>query len=138
MSRTTLDAPSLRRPAAVNAAQYWLTPDHFARRCEGLGDRFQVAMPATGPWLCLTRARSDWAQQRRWRRACAQAPPCKTITSHVISQLGAGSTQRPAPRNGFDSRQLHRRRAAEMRPFTLWRAPMSCSAPLAILAILGR
>ena len=49
-----LDVPSLRSPAAVNAAQYWLAPDRFARRCERLGDRFQVAMPATGPWLCLT------------------------------------------------------------------------------------
>ena len=49
-----MDVPSLRRPAAVNAAQYWLAPDRFARRCERLGDRFQVAMPATGSWLCLT------------------------------------------------------------------------------------
>ena len=29
------------------------------------------------------------------------------ITVDVISQLSAGSAQRPAPRNGFDSRQLH-------------------------------
>ena len=54
MKQTRLDVPRLRRPAAVNAAQYWLAPDRFARRCERLGDRFQVAMPATGPWLCLT------------------------------------------------------------------------------------
>jgi cytochrome P450 len=54
MRQTRLDVPSLRRPAAVNAAQYWLAPDRFARRCERLGDRFQVAMPSTGPWLCLT------------------------------------------------------------------------------------
>ncbi len=54
MAQTRLDVPKLRRPAAVNAAQYWLSPDRFARRCERLGDRFQVAMPATGPWLCLT------------------------------------------------------------------------------------
>ena len=54
MTQTRLDVPALRRPAAVNAAQYWLAPDRFARRCERLGDRFQVAMPGTGPWLCLT------------------------------------------------------------------------------------
>jgi len=54
VTQIRLDVPSLRRSAAVNAAQYWLAPDHFARRCERLGDRFQVAMPATGPWLCLT------------------------------------------------------------------------------------
>jgi hypothetical protein len=30
-------------------------------------------------------------------------------------QLSAGSAQRPAPRNGFDSRQLHNTRAAETR-----------------------
>ena len=54
MRQTRLDVPRLRRPAAINAAQYWLTPDGFARRCERLGDRFQVAMPSTGPWLCLT------------------------------------------------------------------------------------
>ena len=54
MTQTRLDVPSLRSPAAVNAAQYWLAPDRFAHRCERLGDRFQVAMPATGPWLCLT------------------------------------------------------------------------------------
>lgn len=51
---TRLDVPRLRRPATVNAGQYWLAPERFARRCERLGDRFQVAMPATGPWLCLT------------------------------------------------------------------------------------
>jgi cytochrome P450 len=49
-----LDLPRLGRPAAVNAAQYWLAPEHFARSCQPLGDRFQVAMPGTGPWLCLT------------------------------------------------------------------------------------
>ena len=54
MRQTWLDVPRLRRPAAVNAAQYWFAPDRFARRCERLGDRFQVAMPGTGPWLCLT------------------------------------------------------------------------------------
>jgi cytochrome P450 family 135 len=54
MTQTLLDLPSLRSPAVVNAAQYWLAPDRFARRCERLGDRFQVAMPSTGRWLCLT------------------------------------------------------------------------------------
>src|SRR5689334_21668809 len=51
----TLEAlPRLRRPAAVNAAEYWFAPERFARRCGRLGDRFTVPMPATGPWLCLT------------------------------------------------------------------------------------
>ncbi|MGA5463165.1 cytochrome P450 [Mycobacterium sp. NPDC050041] len=54
MRRTTLDVPRLRRPAVLNAAEYWLAPARFADRCETLGDRFQVPMPATGPWLCLT------------------------------------------------------------------------------------
>lgn len=54
MSRTTLDVPRLHRPAVLNAAEYWLAPARFADRCEGLGDRFQVPMPSTGPWLCLT------------------------------------------------------------------------------------
>ena len=53
--RETLEAlPRLRRPAAVNAAEYWIAPERFARRCGRLGDRFVVPMPATGPWLCLT------------------------------------------------------------------------------------
>jgi len=53
--RGTLEAlPRLRRPAAVNAAEYWFAPERFARRCGRLGDRFTVPMPATGPWLCLT------------------------------------------------------------------------------------
>lgn len=46
--------PRLRRPAAVNAAEYWIAPERFTRRCGRLGDRFVVPMPATGPWLCLT------------------------------------------------------------------------------------
>ena len=55
MDKALADLPRLRRPAAVNAAQYWLAPERFARRCERLGDRFVVPMPsATGPWLCLT------------------------------------------------------------------------------------
>ena len=54
MNGTTLDVPRLRRPALLNAAEYWLAPARFTDRCETLGDRFQVPMPATGPWLCLT------------------------------------------------------------------------------------
>jgi cytochrome P450 family 135 len=51
----TLEAlPRLRRPAAVNAAEYWMSPERFTRDCGRLGDRFVVPMPATGPWLCLT------------------------------------------------------------------------------------
>ena len=53
--RETLETlPRLRRPAAVNAAEYWISPERFTRRCGRLGDRFVVPMPATGPWLCLT------------------------------------------------------------------------------------
>ena len=54
MSHTKIDLPRLGRPAVVNAAQYWLAPEGFARSCQPLGDRFQVAMPGTGSWLCLT------------------------------------------------------------------------------------
>ena len=48
------DLPRLRTPALFNAADYWLAPEHFARRCAPLGDRFVVGMPASPPWLCLT------------------------------------------------------------------------------------
>jgi len=54
MTQTFTDLPRLRSPATINAAQYWLAPERFARRCQQLGDRFLVPMPATGPWLCLT------------------------------------------------------------------------------------
>lgn len=55
MDKALADLPRLRRPAAANAAQYWLAPEGFARSCQHLGDRFVVPMPsATGPWLCLT------------------------------------------------------------------------------------
>ena len=55
MDKALAQLPRLRRPAAVNAAQYWLAPERFARSCERLGDRFLIPMPsATGPWLCLT------------------------------------------------------------------------------------
>lgn len=54
MRETLENLPHLRRPAAANAAEYWIAPDRFARRCGRLGDRFVVPMPATGPWLCLT------------------------------------------------------------------------------------
>ena len=54
MRETLQTLPHLRRPAAANAAEYWIAPERFARRCGRLGDRFVVPMPATGPWLCLT------------------------------------------------------------------------------------
>jgi cytochrome P450 len=54
MDQTLTDVPRLGRLTLANAAQYWLAPEQFARRCEPLGDRFLVPMPATGPWLCLT------------------------------------------------------------------------------------
>ncbi len=54
MDQALADVPRLRRPAVLNAAQYWLAPEQFASSCQRLGDRFLVPMPATGPWLCLT------------------------------------------------------------------------------------
>ena len=54
MTQSLTDLPRLRSPAPVNAAEYWLAPERFARRCEGLGDRFLVTMPGFRPWLCLT------------------------------------------------------------------------------------
>ncbi len=54
MPRSLAELPQLRQPAVLNAAEYWLAPDRFARRCQPLGDRFRVAMPAMGEWLCLT------------------------------------------------------------------------------------
>ena len=33
MRETLQTLPRLRRPAAVNAAEYWLAPERFARRC---------------------------------------------------------------------------------------------------------
>jgi len=54
MLQNIAGVPRLRGPATFNAAQYWLAPESFARRCEPLGDRFRVPMPATGPWLCLS------------------------------------------------------------------------------------
>ncbi len=55
MDKALAELPRLRRPAAVNAARYWLAPERFAGSCERLGDRFLIPMPsATGPWLCLT------------------------------------------------------------------------------------
>ena len=78
MDQTLTDLPRLRRPAVVNAAQYWLAPEQFARHCQRLGDRFLVPMPATGPWLCLTDPEDIkriftadtgvLASERRWRR----------------------------------------------------------------------
>ena len=46
--------PRLRRPALVNAADYWLRLPRFTERLGALGDRFVVKMPGTGSWLCLT------------------------------------------------------------------------------------
>ncbi len=53
LSRSTT-LPRLRQPAVLNAAEYWLAPERFARHCQPLGDRFRVSMPGQGQWLCLT------------------------------------------------------------------------------------
>ena len=54
MAQSLSDVPRLKQPAILNAAEYWLAPERFARRCEGLGDRFRISMPGLGEWLCLT------------------------------------------------------------------------------------
>src|SRR4051812_25700432 len=54
VTRQMVDLPRLRTPALLNAAEYLLAPERFTRRCEQLGDRFLVPMPASRPWLCLT------------------------------------------------------------------------------------
>ena len=54
MAQSLTELPRLRRPAILNAAEYWLAPERFARDCQPLGDRFLVSMPGQGQWLCLT------------------------------------------------------------------------------------
>jgi cytochrome P450 family 135 len=54
MAQSLTELPRLRRPAALNAAEYWLSPERFARQCQPLGDRFLVPMQGLGEWLCLT------------------------------------------------------------------------------------
>jgi cytochrome P450 family 135 len=54
MAESLNELPRLRQPAILNAAEYWLAPERFARHCQPLGDRFVVSMPGFGPWLCLT------------------------------------------------------------------------------------
>jgi cytochrome P450 family 135 len=49
--------PRLRRPALINAAQYWVRNDALIDRLSRLGDRFLLTMPGTGAWLCLTNPR---------------------------------------------------------------------------------
>ena len=47
--------PRLRTPALVNAAEYWLRPERFARRCQP--PRRPLSRPRCPdwrPWLCLT------------------------------------------------------------------------------------
>jgi cytochrome P450 len=46
--------PRLRRPALVNAGEYWLRNDSLIERLSPLGDRFVLTMPGTEAWLCLT------------------------------------------------------------------------------------
>lgn len=48
------DLPRRRRPAILNAADYWLRLDQFLTGCGGLGDRFLLTFPGTGAWLALT------------------------------------------------------------------------------------
>ena len=98
--QTRLDVPRLRGPAAVNAAQYWLAPDRFARRCERLGDRFQVAMPATGPWLCLTHPddikRVFLADPMCCVWGCCPALNVQTMASSSVPMIGAWERPRSA------------------------------------------
>ena len=54
MAQSLTELPRLRQPAILNAAEYWLAPERFARHCQPLGDRFLVAMQGLGEWLCLT------------------------------------------------------------------------------------
>ena len=54
MAQSLTELPRLRQPAILNAAEYWLAPERFARHCQPLGDRFVVAMQGLGEWLCLT------------------------------------------------------------------------------------
>lgn len=54
MTQSLTGLPRLRRPAIINAAEYWLAPERFAQDCQSLGDRFVVPMQGLGQWLCLT------------------------------------------------------------------------------------
>jgi hypothetical protein len=41
--------PRLRRPALVNAGEYWLRNDSLIERLSRLGDRFVLTMPEPRP-----------------------------------------------------------------------------------------
>ena len=127
MAQSITELPRLRQPAILNAAEYWLAPERFARHCQPLGDRFVVAMQGLGAMAvphpsrrhqgrvhrghqCVasrrragqgqcapTGPRPHRADERRWSRA--HAPPADATA--------------PVPRPGAD--QLPGRHAAQDR-----------------------
>ena len=75
MAQSLNELPRLRQPAILNAAEYWLAPERFARRCEPLGDRFVVSMPGIGAVAVPHPSRRHQVRvHRRHRTCCASAP----------------------------------------------------------------
>ena len=125
MRETLQTLPHLRRPAAVNAAQYWIAPEQFARRCGRLGDRFLVPMPATGPWLCLTDPERHPARLHgRYRRASPRGGAGQDLRRTCSSSARPGLTN-------IDGAEHMRRRRTQLPPFQGKRWPAitrRCSA----------
>ncbi len=92
MSTTTELAglPYLRRPALVNAAEYWLRLPRFTERLGVLGDRFVVKMPGTGSWLCLTNPDDIQAVFRAPADAAHFAEALRMLSPHELV-LGEGA-----------------------------------------------
>ena len=75
MAQSLTELPRLRQPAILNAAEYWLAPERFARRCQPLGDRFVVAMQGLGAVAVPHPPRRHQARvHRRHRMCCVSAP----------------------------------------------------------------
>ncbi len=76
--------PRLRRPAMVNAAEYWLNLPRLTERLGELGDRFVLTMPGTGAWLCVTNPKDVQAVFRAPADTAHFAEALRMISPHEL------------------------------------------------------
>jgi cytochrome P450 len=78
------ELPRSRRPALLNALDYWLRINRFTERLAALGDRFVVTMPGSGAWLCLTHPDDVAAVFRAKGEAVHLAEALRMLSPHEL------------------------------------------------------
>ena len=128
------DPAAAATPALVNAAEYWLAPERFARRCGRSATAFSSRCPHR-PWLCLTHPDDIKRVFTRRHGVLRLGAALAKIRPHPLVLGPTGLTNVDGPEHMRSARCSCRRSAARRLPGTRRSCERKTEEALAALAV---